>query len=168
MSLVPSQIIASAVHAATLEEVRAHLSKLAQILNGELDFGYPDDGTGAQQVLNIRGGWASASITAAAQLGAGGSAPVTFTHNLDLPVVLNANSDPRPNVRPFSLFVSHGDATGTNAPPAATANPAHTSVHFRFGDSVTANAIELRVHSSLAPSATQPINIDIFFHPAVQ
>lgn len=140
---------------------------LESILNGEIDFGYPNDGTGVQQLLNVRGAWVSVSLTNANQLGTGAGAPVTFTHNLNLPVQTVATGS-LPNVRPFCVFFTHGDKTGANAAPAAVANQAHNSLHFRMGDTVTADAIQLRVHSGLVPTAVAPLLVEVFFHPAVQ
>jgi hypothetical protein len=86
---------------------------------------------------------------------------------LNLPVQTVATGT-LPNVTwPVVRFV-HGDKTGANAAPAAAANPAHNDLYFRMGDTVTADAIQLRVHSGLTLGATTPLNIDIFFHPAVQ
>jgi len=151
----------------TVEGLAYRVAVLEAIMNGELDFGYPDDGAGAQQLLNIRGAWVSVSLTNANQLGAGVGAPVTFTHNLNLPIQTIATGQ-LPNVSwPVVRFV-HGDRTGANAAPAAAANQAHSSLYFRVGDTVTANAIQLRVHSGLTLGATTPLNINVFFHPAVQ
>lgn len=142
--------------------------QLARIVDTEVGIGYPNDGTGTARRANIMGGWASASITNTNQLGSGAGAPVEFTHNMDLPTfAVPTTADTYPNVRVLSMTVTHGDRTGDNAAPSATANEAHTSVHFLLGDTVGANSIELRVHSGLTPSATEPINIDIFFTPAV-
>jgi len=142
--------------------------RLARILDNEVELGYPDDGAGTPRTSNVRLSWATASITNANQLGSGAGAPVTFTHNLGVPVTtVPTTGDDYPNVRWVAVCVQHGDRTGANAGPAATANAAHTSLHFLLGDTVTTNAIELRVHSDLTPSATEPITIDVAFAPAV-
>lgn len=145
--------------------------RLASIINGGISIGYPDDGSSSATPLidNITGAWASASLTNANQLGSGAGAPVTFTHNLDLPLVAVAGRAYNcPNVRWPLVNFTHGDRTGTNAGPAATANQAHNSVHFLVGDTVSANAIALRVHSGLTPTATDPLLVEIFFTPAVR
>ncbi len=164
MSRVPPTLLQKGYD---LEALVYRVAQLEAILNSEIDFGYPDDGTGVQQILNVRGSWASASLTNANQLGAGAGAPVTFTHNLGLPVQTVATGT-LPNVRPVAWLFTHGDKTGANAAPAAVANPAHVSFHFRMGDVVTADSIQLRVHSGLVPLAAEPLRVEIFFHPAVQ
>lgn len=151
-----------------VEALTYRVRQLEAIINGELDFGYPDDGDGVQQLLNIRGAWVSVTLTNSNQLGAGAGAPVTFTHSLNLPVQTNAAGDDLPNVTPVIVRVVYGDKTGVNAAPAAAANQAHTTLHFSMGDTVTADEIQLRVHSGLTVGATTPLNIDVFFHPAVQ
>lgn len=151
-----------------VEGLTFRVRQLEAIINGELDFGYPDDGTGAQQLLNLRGAWVTVTLTSSAELGTGASSPITFTHNLNLPVQQNAAGDDLPNVTWPIMRVVYGDKTGANAAPAPGANARHTSIHFNLGDSVTADAIQLRVHSGLTLGATTPLNIDVFFHPAVQ
>lgn len=151
-----------------IESLVFRVRQLESILNGEIDFGYPDDGTGTQQLLNIRGAWAKTSITNVNQFGAGAGAPVTFTHNLNLPVQTTSRGDTLPNVRPFGWFFTHGDKTGVNAPPAASINVSSCTFHFKLGDAVTADAIQLRVHSGIVATAIAPLLVEIFFHPAVQ
>lgn len=154
-----------------LEALVSFTMRLADVINGGVSFGYPDDGSASatQLIDNVYGSWASVSLTNVNQLGAGAGAPVVFTHNLDLPLVAVAGRAYNcANVRPAIVSFTHGDRTGANAGPAATANPAHNSVHFLLGDPVTASSIALRVHSDLTPTATEPLLVEIFFSPAVR
>jgi hypothetical protein len=45
-----------------VEALVFRVRQLEAIVNGELDFGYPDNGAGSQQLLNIRGAWVSPTI----------------------------------------------------------------------------------------------------------
>lgn len=151
-----------------IEAALRELVLLGTIVNREIDTGYPDDGTGAQRIANIRGSWVTVAITDQNQFGAGAGAPVTFTHNLNLPVLpVPTQAYNLPNVTWELRRIVHGDRTGANAAPAAVVNAAHVDVHFRLGDAVAANSIQLRVHSGIIPSATEPLTLDLFFSPAV-
>lgn len=164
---VPSPLFKpSPEDAALLRHFEGRLASLVRQLNErlkqvdqELDPGNPGVGTVELVRGNFAGQWVRAVVTAAGL--------VTFTHNLGLPVVpVPGRAYNHPNVTWFTRF-SFGDATGVNAAPAAPAATLHSSLQFRFGDAVTANAIELRVHTDLAIGATAPLNVDIRFFPAI-
>lgn len=146
----------------------ARYERLARILDSEVGFGYPDNGSGSPRRANIIGAWATVVLTSTNDLGTGSNSPLTFTHSMGLPVnTVPTTGDSYPNVRIAGMTVVRGDRTGANAAPSATANPDHVSVHFLLGDTVTADAIELRVHSDITPSSTHPLTIDLFLTPAV-
>lgn len=135
---------------------------LGGILDSEVGVGYPDDGTGKPRTANTQLHWVRVVITG----GLGGA--FSFAHNWNIPPQpVPGRLFNFPNVRWGGVCFTHGDRTGTNGAPAAAANPAHCSVYFRLGDSVTANAIELRVHSNLTVSAAAPLVVEIPFSPAV-
>lgn len=131
-------------------------------LNQEVDMGVPDDGSGTPSRGNIRGQWVKVTVTS----GLGGA--FTFTHNFNLPlVVVPGRAYNHPNIFWSCMRVVYGDRTGTNGAPAAGGATAHTSVYFRYGDTVTANAIDLRVQSDLTAGATTPIEVALYIHPGV-
>lgn len=140
--------------------------RMIRILNGELSPGVPQGDQGQIVTDNLLGNWARAVLTNANQLGAGAGAPVVFSHNLGVfPAPVPGRAYNHRNAIPWVVSWVHGDRTGANAAPAAAANGAHVSLHFRLGDAVTANSIALRVHSGLVPTAAEPLTIDIFFIP---
>lgn len=144
----------------------AREQRMLRILNGELSPGAPEDEAGAAYSDNMRGKWARAVLTNVNQLGNGAGSPVTFSHNLNLPlVVVPGRAYNQRNVIPWVIAWVFGDRTGANAAPAATANPAHNTLHFRLGDTVAANSIQMRVHSGLPITATEPLTVDVFFIP---
>lgn len=133
-----------------------------RILDNEVAFGMPDDGTGKRVLQNVKGSWATVDGITAAGV-------VTFTHRLNVPVLVVAGrAYNHPNVVPALVRITYGDKTGVNAAPAAPAGGLNTSVFFRYGDSVTVDAIELRVATGLALAAATPLNVDIFFIPVVK
>lgn len=140
--------------------VRRVNQRLVQV-DQELDIGNP--GLDAVEAVrgNLAGAWVSLSITA------GAGTTVVFTHNLNLPVVaVVGRAYNQCNVTWLARFI-FGDRTGVVGAPAAGAATAHSSLYFRLGDSVTANAIELRVQTDLAIGAAAPLNIDARFFPAI-
>lgn len=157
--------------------VDARLKRLVDVVSRELSAGMPDDGMGnltapTPVVDNMDGAWATALITDPAQLGAGASAPVTFTHGLDVPVqnAPGASTHALPNVRwPFVMFTLGLKGANIGVLGAA-ANPSHNSVYCRLGDTITRDTIQLRVHSDLSAqiNIVNPLIVEIFFTRAVR
>ena len=167
---------AEAMHAGVgtmFTQMQASIDRLTDVLNRGITFGNPhntaDLATPEPIRDNVDGQWVTVSITNTNQLGAGAGAPVRFTHGLNHPVNVGGGvANPSlPNVLWLGMRVSHGLKNAPGANPAAVANAIHTSVHFRNGDPVDVNYIDLRVHSGLTPSATEPIVISLFFTRAV-
>lgn len=143
---------------------------IGDILNKEVSAGYPEDETGVPVSQNIRGGWARAVLTNANQLANGAGAPVVFTHNLNLPLVLvTGRAYNHFNVYPVVVRAIYGDRSGTNAAPAAPAAAAGpTSLLLLLGDAVTANTVAVRVYSGLTIGATTPLTLDVFWAPCLK
>lgn len=143
------------------ESLRRQVAVNRHAINGGIEFGNPVD-----LQSNIDGRWVTVSITNANQLGTGAGAPVTVTHNMNIPpTLIPGQAYYGPNVRWVVKNVTFGDKTGANAAPAALANPLDlTDVLFNLGDTVTADAIDLRFYADagFAPSATQPLTFDLY------
>ena len=158
------------------ERIDARLKRLVDIVGNELTFGAPDDGSAASpntptsELDNLEGAWATAVITDPAQLGNGATAPITFTHGLNVPVQAApaVGGYNLPNVRWPIVMFSHG-AKGANIGPAPlSANPTHSSIYHRLGDAVTADTIQMRVHTGLTVNVAVGLWVEIFFTRAVR
>jgi hypothetical protein len=145
------------------EVVMRALLEVRRLVNGKLALGFPDEALLNGQPDNLHVSWVRVVLDGAGDLGVA----TTVTHNLNLPVTVVATGN-RPNVCWMPARWLYGDLTGANpAPLAPPANPGLT-VLFRMGDTVTANAIDLRFYSALVPIATEPITVDLLMTPAVQ
>ena len=145
------------------EVVMRAMLELRRLVNGKLGLGFPDEALTNGQPDNLHVSWVRVVLDGAGDLGVA----TTITHNLNLPATVVATGN-RPNVCWFPARWLYGDLTGANAAPAAPgANPGLT-VLFKMGDTVTANAIQLRFYSNLVPTATEPISFDLLITPAVQ
>jgi hypothetical protein len=142
--------------------------QLQDIADGRLAFGSPQDPTDPQSATrangvahngsleNIQGSWVEAVVT-----GSGQSRIVTFTHNLDLPVITD-----QPNVR-WLHFGSYHDGTG-----AVATTRVWVFLSYIGGDTVTNNAIDLRLATlwGATPTvdASHPLVVSVFFTPAIR
>ena len=142
-------------------------------INGHLEFGYPDAAITNGQLVNMRGSWVTITLATVNDLGTGSNSAVAglCTHNLDVQthtVVGATNTETQLNVRWMVWGWTYGDFTGAvNPQVAATANATHVSCHYRVGDAITTNAIDMRFHSDITPVAATPLKVDLFFIPAL-
>lgn len=157
MSRVPRVIVDPTQPQSIVE----HLGRVQRVLDGEVEFGNPQDPTDPQSttrangvahngtVLNVRGSWFEAAVTAL-------NTNVTCTHNLGLPIV-SASS---PNVR-WLVFGWQHDGTGAGAGSSVSA--------VYVGGAVTTNSIVLRFFAAgRTVDVIHPLTVSLFFVPAVR
>lgn len=148
------------------------VTELIQIVTSELGFGDPlDPSSDASTVKagqgssgtdhngtpdNILGAWAEAEFTS---VGVGN--PVTFSHNLGLPV----QSADSPNVRWLFTNIRH---SGAGAPAAAD------TITLMYDDAVcttAADTIQLVCHAATGGrtiDGSNPVKVSVFFVPVLQ
>ena len=143
-----AQLERSTLNFRGLEGVTRFAQTLADLFNGRISFGEPDDGNGNPRGDNIEGAWATATFTAL-------DTATTVTHNLGL------NTAGTINCRWFVGKIEHDGtlADGTSA----------VSIQFETGDTVAADTIQLRCYTAATRTVDgdHPVLADLFFIPAV-
>ncbi len=131
-----------------LEGVIRFAHTLADLFQGRLSFGEPDDGAGNPRSDNIDGLWATATFTAL-------DTATTVTHNGGFATTGTINC------RWFIGLISH-DGTAADGTSAV-------SIQFEDGDTVNTNDIQLRcyVAATRTVDGDHPVTADLFFVPAV-
>jgi hypothetical protein len=148
------------------ESIVKAVTEVTRVVDGEIEFGNPqnpyDDqsttlaGAGTPtthngSVQNIKGQWVEVEVSAA-------DTATTCTHNLNQTVAVAGE----PNVRWIVFGFEHD---GNTADAAST-----LSANFETGDTITADAIELRfyVGGTRVVDGDHKLKVTLFFIPAVQ
>jgi hypothetical protein len=152
------------------ESIIKGVTDVSRVVDGEIEFGHPqnpyDDqdttlaGAGTPtthngSVQNIKGSWVEITLGTGDLAGTGA---VTCTHNLNIPVI-----NTEPNVR----WIVMGWKVETDI---VVADDTSLSVFYDETDaaSITADAMPLRFGSNLTVTDANPVDVCLFFIPAVR